>query len=256
MADSKELNDLEKFLKEGVPEFAKSDEGGGMYYNLDDGQLAVVICYEPGFGEAKRDDCIQFPSEPDYAITIGIRVRDPVDTPDYWLIPYDKDGDVVVDDFSPAPDDRDYRAVAENLLSDYESIKGKVNDDGSVAEEEDESMEKKELREEDKPLQKSEFKDEIGNYFDHTFDFEFLDVVASILDRIDFAEAAEDDIDEAVYQAIDDELIYTADQWTVIEHYCDPQSASYDDAIDELTSDMIGLAEQIAKEKGGEDAKN
>ena len=99
-------------------------------------------------------------------------------------------------------------------------------------------------------FQTSEFHDEIAAYFDYTADFTFLDVVATIIDSIDFDEVTEENADEIADEEIDNDLIYTVDQWTIIEHYCDPQSASYDSALEEFEGDICGLVEQIAKEKG------
>lgn len=93
-------------------------------------------------------------------------------------------------------------------------------------------------------LSNSPYRKLIGEYFNFSADFDFLDIVASILDRV---ENFEDD--EDINQAINDELIFTAEQWTVIMHYCTPQDANFYDAIDDLTSDIYSLCSKIA---GGE----
>ena len=81
----------------------------------------------------------------------------------------------------------------------------------------------------------------ILNYFDYSGDFEFLDVVASILARIDDFTNEED-----IYSAIDDELIYTYDQWKVLEYYCTPQDANWEVASESLMGDVFSICATIA----------
>ena len=95
-------------------------------------------------------------------------------------------------------------------------------------------------------LYESAYKDIIANHFDHTFDFNFLDLVADLIDRIDEIETC--DAYEAVNEAIDEGLIYTADQWRVIEWYCTPDKANYLDAIESLTDDLVAIVEEIQAE--------
>lgn len=106
------------------------------------------------------------------------------------------------------------------------------------------SKDKKDKLKESAELSNSPYRKLIGEYFNFSADFDFLDIVASILDRV---ENFEDD--EDINQAINDELIFTAEQWTVIMHYCTPRDANFYDAIDDLTSDIYSLCSKIA---GGE----
>ena len=41
-----------------------------------------------------------------------------------------------------------------------------------------------------------------------------------------------------LYQALDDELIYTEDQWNIMKYYCSPESADLDEAIDLFMDDL------------------
>lgn len=121
---------------------------------------------------------------------------------------------------------------------------------GLVEEDEDEdNLEEsrkrpKKLKEssEQKALQKSPYKDLIGKYFNHSFDFEFLDIVAETLDRIDF----EEDLEEEVYSAVNDELSYISNQWTVAQFYVSsPEELGWDDIYAKFEEDISILVQQI-----------
>lgn len=101
-------------------------------------------------------------------------------------------------------------------------------------------------------LTRSPYKDKIGAHFDYSGDFEFLDVVAKIIERtIDIYEDQDDDskdINEAIYDALDTALIYYSDQWKVLKHYLNPQDANWDEAIELFTNDLFELASDIIEE--------
>ncbi len=96
-------------------------------------------------------------------------------------------------------------------------------------------------------LQRSPYKDIIGRHFDYSVDFEFLDIVAIILDRIDFEGDLEDEIDVA----IDDSLIYIEDQWTVAKFYApSPADLDWDEVLlNGLSVDIHVIAEEIIKKR-------
>lgn len=94
-------------------------------------------------------------------------------------------------------------------------------------------------------VSESAYKDIIGKYFDYSMNWDFLDVVANILERVDFES---EDLDESVYNAIDEELIYTEDQWTVMEYYQTPDTANLDDAFWDLNRDILSIAHEIKGE--------
>lgn len=102
-------------------------------------------------------------------------------------------------------------------------------------------------------LTKSPYKDKIGEYFDHTLDFDFLDVVADVLesaiDNYDEQDDESKDVSEAVFDAEDRVLIYYNQQWTVLEHYLTPQEANWAEAIELFENDLIGLASEIIDER-------
>lgn len=60
----------------------------------------------------------------------------------------------------------------------------------------------------------------------------------SIFNRID-VDDVKDDAYEALYQAMDDGMIYTDDQWTMIRYYCTPQDANYNTAWEAFEGDLM-----------------
>lgn len=101
----------------------------------------------------------------------------------------------------------------------------------------------------------SPYKDIIAEHFDYTVNFDFLDIVSNIIDRIDDIDEFkdEDEIYDAVYSALDDELIYDDDQWTVMRFYQTARDASLDEALDSLVADCVAIVEKIV-EKGTDDS--
>lgn len=94
----------------------------------------------------------------------------------------------------------------------------------------------------------SKYKNIIGEYFDYTGDFEFLDIVSDVISRIDdFGN------DEDIWQAIDDALIYTSDQWTIAQFYAtSPSELVWDDVFDSFQGDIYAICSKIV-ESGDEE---
>lgn len=66
---------------------------------------------------------------------------------------------------------------------------------------------------------------------------EISNIARRILERIDEDET---DASEAVSQAMDDELIYTEDQWAVIAYYSDPSDPkNLSEACEEFFGDLL-----------------
>ena len=130
-------------------------------------------------------------------------------------------------------------------------IKGKENEyfkargdepfDDDYEKEESCSKEDKKPIKEENEIHNSPYKDIIAEYFDYSGDFEFLDIVASCIGRVDNFEEEDD-----IYRAIDDELVYTYDQWKVIEHYCTPQEANWESAYSDFMNDIFAICSRIA----------
>lgn len=81
----------------------------------------------------------------------------------------------------------------------------------------------------------------------------FQNVVENILKRLDLEDLkkkvlADEDVSEEVYQAMDEELIYTDDQWTCMKYYQSPKEANFDQMWEDLTTDIIVAIEHWAKE--------
>ena len=102
----------------------------------------------------------------------------------------------------------------------------------------------------EKPLTKSPYKNIIGKHFNYTFDFDFLDIVADIIDRINFDEykEAEDKFD-FVYEELDSSLIDTDDQWKVLQWYvaepADLDSSSWTETLDNFTNELVEICDKI-----------
>ena len=48
-----------------------------------------------------------------------------------------------------------------------------------------------------------------------------------------------DDENDALFHAMDDELIYTADQWEIMKFYCTPQDANLANAFMQFETDLM-----------------
>ena len=91
-------------------------------------------------------------------------------------------------------------------------------------------------------INNSQYKEAIAKYFDYSFDFAFLDIVARIIDRVeDFSDT------EEIYDAMDSALIYDEDQWRVMMHYQRPNEADFGTACEYLQSDVEAICEHIAE---------
>ena len=120
----------------------------------------------------------------------------------------------------------------------------------SLTSDEDEIEYTHEVKEMEKQLMETLNSDGIRKYvwkhFDNYASFEFVDIVVDILDRIDDIENCDD---EDVYQAMDDSLLYTEDQWTMMAHYQSPQDANFEDAWESLYSDLLSIVESIKEDR-------
>lgn len=96
-----------------------------------------------------------------------------------------------------------------------------------------------------------DIRDIVGEHFDYTMDFDFLDVVADILLRVDDFE------DVNIWDEIDSALIYTDDQWRVLWHYVDSpedlDSESWSNALETFGADLESLCGEIAEARQGEE---
>ena len=93
----------------------------------------------------------------------------------------------------------------------------------------------------------------IGEVFDHTFDFEFLDLVALVILRLEVEENAKEIVTDeshdefyfvgydeiAVLNEMDQCLIYNWQQWEIMKHYQTPNTADLGEAFDLLAQDIV-----------------
>ena len=76
------------------------------------------------------------------------------------------------------------------------------------------------------------------------FDWQVAQIACDVLDRLE-EEDMEQDKCEAILQAIDDELIYTSEQWSLIQYYMSPdeigRGKTLSDVIMEFFEDLMRL---------------
>lgn len=76
---------------------------------------------------------------------------------------------------------------------------------------------------------------DIGN------DWDFNNLFDDILERaVDiYNDQEERDDYEAINKAIDDGLIYYADQWNILKHYCTPSNVNFEIAAESFSQDLL-----------------
>lgn len=62
-----------------------------------------------------------------------------------------------------------------------------------------------------------------------------------------------DEAFESLYDALNDELIYTADQWTIMQEYQTPDEANYNEAYEMFYEDLCRHFYEIVKEEEEEE---
>lgn len=79
-------------------------------------------------------------------------------------------------------------------------------------------------------LRESPYADAILDRFDAPFDFEFLNLVARVLQSMDDGLDAQD--------AIGSETIYDDDKWLALKRYCRPEDANWERACEAFAEDL------------------
>lgn len=266
--EGKQVKELTNFIASAVDEMPEFDDGEFRWFELD-GDLAVVIGWESGFGEELRDDAIQSKSDPNYALCIKIG-----ENPNGYAytdmemtnMPFSKEDGEVWDTDTSLYKGQDFTKLAKWYLNEYKSIR-KALDEGTlvlescnpVKEENEDGVhfnpkdEKHFEGTEDikESLNENPYKNIIVKYFDYSGDFDFLECVSEVIDRIDDF-GNDDDISES----IDSSLVYYSDQWKILQHYCNPQDANWDTALEYFIDDIYAICGEIREEKGlGESLK-
>lgn len=68
------------------------------------------------------------------------------------------------------------------------------------------------------------------------------EIAESVFNRIDDEEVKnEDDLYDAIMSELDNELFYYYQQWAILEFYCLPKEANYDEAIEEFINDLFNV---------------
>ena len=242
----KSVNEIATFIKESVKEL-KEGRATNCRLKLDD-RLAIFVGWSAGYGDEVRNDVVQDLDDLDFAINVGIKVwtSDDMWTDfDFLNYPYYKNGDVLDMGISIEPNDEadGYKVVAQDMVDYYNTVKTlDIDKDGEIQE----HKEKKENKEAEESLKENlnntPYKKIILEHFNYSGDFDFLEVVADVIDRIDNFKD-EDDIREA----IDSALIYCADQWEVLQFYCNPQDANWNDALELFNEDIYAICDKIAQ---------
>ena len=72
---------------------------------------------------------------------------------------------------------------------------------------------------------------------------DILTVAEDILDRFESIHEDGGDVYDDLFQAMNEGMIYTADQWTMMQYYCTPQDASFEDAWMSFEGDLLSIIE-------------
>lgn len=192
-----------------------------------------------------------------HAKLLSKEIKESIDDGHFWAIVYKQIGDDVeqneiYDDFDDAR--ADFKYMVQENPKDYEyvvfqevTIEDGFEDITIIGELRDGELVESKILKEEKALTTSTFKDVIGEYFDYSFDFEFLDIVADVLDRIDFEEKS---LEDEIEHAIDSALIYINDLWTIAKHYAStPEDLVWSDVLTEFTEDIHNLVAKISDKK-------
>ena len=85
------------------------------------------------------------------------------------------------------------------------------------------------------------------HFSNSTWDGDFFELVTDLIDRVDDYSS-----DEDIWEALDSGLIYTKDEWTVLEYYCTPQEASWEEAYEQLYEDIYSICNDLVNEDAEE----
>ena len=121
-------SEIAKWMKDEVEFLRKNDSYNGSYLRLD-GYTALVICWEGGFGDEKRDDVIQSTSEPDYALCYSLREVDSnsdFNNIEDWK--YASNDDLGIECESSSiigePNDEYFNKCADYIIDEYNELNG------------------------------------------------------------------------------------------------------------------------------------
>jgi len=127
------VKELTKWLKKSSKFLTENTEYVGVWKKLND-IFCVVVLWEEGWGDEKRDDVIQFKDDYDWGLCVGIKIYNPADSVDMWVYPWDKEtGELLTESTGISPKE-DYERLSSWVLNEFENIEGLTpNDDGSIS---------------------------------------------------------------------------------------------------------------------------
>lgn len=93
----------------------------------------------------------------------------------------------------------------------------------------------------------------VGEYFDHTWDFDFLDIVAKVISRVDDY-GDEDDI----WGALDTTVLSTNEEWEIAKYYAgSPSNLDWNEVMVQFNDDIFAICGRIHEaEADGEDEED
>lgn len=90
--------------------------------------------------------------------------------------------------------------------------------------------------------------DALGNIYND----DFYELIKDIVERAWYyveEDTTEDDLWDIVYRAMDDGMMYTENQWTMLKEYCEPQNVDFDDAWSSMESDVFEIIQILRDSK-------
>lgn len=99
----------------------------------------------------------------------------------------------------------------------------------------------------------------INSVVGHIYDDKFYDLIKDIIERAlsNIDEESTNDVlvdDEKlntiVWEAMDEGMIYTDDQWTMLHEYCTPQEVDFDTAWSDMIADVERCVKEILTQRG------
>ena len=75
------------------------------------------------------------------------------------------------------------------------------------------------------------------------FNLKVCEIAEAIIERME--ECTEDEIEDELKYAMDLELIYTEDLWTIMAYYQTPQEANLDEATEEFYNDLLDILYKV-----------
>lgn len=127
------IKELAKWIKKSVQFLKENPDYVGTWKELNR-IYSLVVLWEEGWGEEKRDDVIQSSVDPNWGLCVGIKIYDEEKPLDLWLYPWDEEtADLITESTGITPKE-DYEQLAAWVLRDFEEIKDLTpREDGSIS---------------------------------------------------------------------------------------------------------------------------